>query len=260
MNSKFLILIISVFTVLYSCKKDDKTYQNDSMVEFSKNEDLVIIPFSEKNTITLPIKVQLNSKAYGIDKNIQIVESDTNSVSHRKYYTLNNKTILLADSIFAIFYVQIQSKNFNENESITINFIFSDSSQISPAKNYNKFTLIIKKQSFQEVFIGKYLCSEPVNQDLYTTQFIPGTLANTIKNTNFWNFPADGQTVEYTISKDSTMAVEIVEQDWVDKSGQDYKISGKGTYDFNGNLIVNYSVFKNGLLYEEGTHTFNPLK
>jgi len=261
MKNTFLILFLSSFILLFSCKKEDKTYQGQPLVEFTKNEISQVIPFTEKTDISIPVKIQLNSKAFSENKVVQIIEVGTNSAINNKHYSINDyKTVFLADSVFATFNVSIKSDNFAEGETVSVTFKISDASEIKASENFNSCKLTISKQSFINVFVGKYICSEPVNQDTYTTTFVAGSTSNTIKNLNFWNFPAVGQSLIYTISKDASMKVEIIEQNWIDKNGQEYKISGKGTYDLQGNMIVNYTVLQNGSIYEEGVHTFTHLK
>jgi len=262
MKNKWILMFFSLSLILLSCKKENKTFKNHSLIEFSQNEVSKIIPFSVNADIAIPITVQINSTPFKGDKTIQILEIDSNStaIKNKHYIIKDYKTVLHADSVFAVFNVLIKSSNFSEGESVTASFKISDSSQVSPANNYNKFILTISKQSFLDVFVGSYMCSEPINQDSYKTTFVAGEKSNTIKDLNFWNFPANGQTLIYTFFKDSTMKVEILEQPWVDKEGQDYVISGKGTYDFLGNITINYTLIKDGILYEQGIHTFTPLK
>jgi hypothetical protein len=262
MMNKWILMLLSLFLFLLSCKKENKIFKSQSLIEFSQNEASKVIPFSASADFLLPIKVQINSTPFTFDKTIQIIECDSNNTAIKsKHYVIKNyKVVLHKDSVFAVFTVLIKSSNFSDGENVSVSFKISDSSQVKPANNYNKFTLTISKQSFLDVFVGSYLCSEPINQDSYKTVFIAGLQPNTIKDLNFWNFPANGQTLVYTFSKDSTMKVEILEQSWVDKEGQDYVISGKGTYDFLGNITINYRVLKKSVLYEEGIHTFTPLK
>jgi hypothetical protein len=67
-----------------------------------------------------------------------------------------------------------------------------------------------------------------------------------------------GQTLTYTLERDSLKTVTIYEQLWVDKIGNQYKISGSGNYDLKGGMIVNYIInnASDNSLYEKGIHRF----
>jgi hypothetical protein len=263
MKRKIIIGVLLTFIFL-SCKKENKTYTGEPFVEFSTSTINQLIPFTTKSDVIISIKVQLDTKSMNVDKTLQIEETGSNNsaIKNTQYIVKNYKTILHADSIFAIFTVLIKSQNFKDGESASVLFKISDSSELKPADNYKICQLNITKQSLINVFIGKDSCYEPSNQAKYLTTFVPGSTVNTIKNLNFWDFAADGQPVIYTIYPDTSMKVEIVSQDWVDKSGIEYTVSGIGKYDYFGNMTVNYSITKENesTPYEVGVHYFTHLK
>jgi len=258
---KNLILFVGIVTLLFSCKKDEKTYQDATLAEFSKSEISQTISFTDTSDITIPIKIQLNSKAYSVDKILEITEIGQHSAIKDKHYIVADyKTIIHADSLYAVFNLIVKSVHFSEGETVSVSFKIAETSEIKPSSNYNKCTVTLTKQSFLNLFVGSYTCLEPINQDSYIVTFVAGSDPKTIKNTNFWNFPAKDQTVTYTISKDASMSVEINKQNWIDKTGKEYQISGKGTYDLTGKMIVNYIVMLDDSIYEEGVHTFIPIR
>lgn len=255
----FFILFILTFCV--NCVKDNKSFNGEPLVEFSQNEVAKIISFTDTSEIVVPIKIQLVSKPLSQNKIIHFEVVDSNSALLGKHYVVKNYNIeLKSGEVFADFNVIVKASNFLEGQSVSVLFrISSDSSQVQPSKNYMTCKLTLTKQSFIDVFVGSYKCDEPVNQDSYSTIFILGTEPYSIKNINFWNFPATGQSIIYTFSKDTSMNVKINEQKWIDKSGKEYIVSGNGKYDINGNMVVNYSLKYNGSIYESGIHTFTPI-
>ena len=257
-----LVHVLLLFVLFISgCSKDDKTYKGNSLVEFSQNTITKQILFTQTQNFIIPIKLQLSSKLVNPDGKIQIQEIGDNSAILGKHYTVSNYSItIVSDSIFAYFNVNIIPSAFFEGESVNVSFKIADVSEIKPSENYKTCKLILSKQSFIDVFVGKFTCKEPINQDMYITTFIAGPTSNTIKDLNFWNFPAEGQTLLYTFHKDSTRKVEIIEQDWLDKTGQQYKISGEGTFDYFGKITMNYTVSRADTVYEKGVHEFIPLK
>jgi len=257
-----LISILSIISFCVNCTKDNKEYNGKSLVEFTQNELYKMISFTDTADIIIPIKIQLESKSLAENKTIHIEIIDSNTAILGKHYIVNNYNVeLKSGDIFAIFNVIVKASKFTEGEAVSVLFgISADSSEIKPANNYKIFKLSITKQSFIDVFVGSYKCDEPANQDSYITSFIPGSEPNTIQNLNFWNFPSTGQKLIYTLTKDTSMNIQIKEQNWIDKSGKEYLISGSGKYDIKGNMIVNYQIRYNGIIYESGIHTFTPIR
>jgi len=263
MKDYYKIMYIFFFVAFcFSCKKENKNYKGISLVEFSQNELSKEILFTDTSDILIPIQIQLASSPLSENKIIHIKEVDSNTAVLGKHYIVNDYNVVLkSGEIFATFNVIVKASKFAEGEAVSVLFgIISDSSEIKPANNYKTFKLSLSKQSFIDVFVGRYKCDEPVNQDSYLTSFIQGTEPYTIKNTNFWNFPSTGQNIIYTLTNDTSMVVQIKEQRWVDKSGKEYLVSGTGKYDIIGNITVNYRIRYNGLIYETGVHKFTPIR
>ena len=258
MKSLLVILILTIIS-LSSCKKDNKAYNGAALIEFTKAEIVTTIPFSQSIDYSIPIKIQLISSRLHLNQTIKIEEVDTNTAIKGIHYSINSySTILYADSLFAIFTLNIKANSIKDNETVNVTFKISDSSDIKPSKNFQTCKITLKKQSFINLFVGQDSCFEPINQGKYITSFTSGTIQNTILEQNFWDFPSMGQTLTYTLERDSLKTVTIYEQLWVDKIGNQYKISGSGNYDLKGGMIVNYIInnASDNSLYEKGIHRF----
>ena len=247
---------------IISCKKDDKTYTGQRLIEFSNSIYNIEIPATRSSIETINLKLQLNTKPFDIDKIIYLELVGENTAQNNIDYSVKDyKTTLYKDSTFAYLSINILCNNIPEGKKVTLNFKISDKSEVSPSANQNNCTIVITKTRFINLFVGKYICDEPVNQDSYQTIFsIENESQNKIQNLNFWNFPGERQALVYKIYKDSTQKVEIPEQDWIDKAGNEYKIYGIGFYRTDGTMIVKYTVLKSDSVYETGTHTFTPIR
>ena len=254
-------LIIGISVSVLSCKKEDKIYLGKPLIEFANSAYNIQIPATQTSVKTMNLKLQLNSKPFDKDKVIYIELIGENTAQQDVDYSVSEyKTILYKDSTFAYLSINILCKNISESKNVKLNLKISDKSDISPSTNQNTCSIEITKTRFINLFVGKYICNEPVNQDSYQTIFsIENEAQNKIKNLNFWNFPGERQSVIYRIYKDSTQKVEIPVQNWIDKAGNEYKISGQGTYSLDGSMIVKYTILRSDTLYEEGTHTFTPI-
>lgn len=96
-------------------------------------------------------------------------------------------------------------------------------------------------------FIGAFSCDE-AGYGIYPVNFsLHPTLANTIVNDNFWDWPALGEVVYYTFSGDFLEEITVPRQDFI--FGDDFAgwVEGSGTYDGCAHtMIVDYTVFWGG--------------
>jgi hypothetical protein len=96
-------------------------------------------------------------------------------------------------------------------------------------------------------FIGAYDCDE-AGYGIYPVNFtLHPTMANTIVNDNFWDWPGLGEVVYYTLSGDFLEKVTVPNQDFVFGDGFAGWVEGSGTYDGCAHtMIVDYTVFYDG--------------
>jgi hypothetical protein len=81
-------------------------------------------------------------------------------------------------------------------------------------------------------FTGSYICDE-VGYQLYNTSFYADpVMANTIHNTNFWDYAASGSTCYYTFNDDGTNTITIPDQPFTYGDGTVGQVlNGTGTFD-----------------------------
>ncbi|MFN2336541.1 MAG: hypothetical protein ABR560_06180, partial [Bacteroidales bacterium] len=96
-------------------------------------------------------------------------------------------------------------------------------------------------------FIGAYSCDE-AGYDIYPVTFTKhATMANTIVNDNFWDWPAPGEVIYYTFSGDFLEKITVPKQDFVFGDGYAGWVEGSGTYDGCAHtMIVDYTVYYDG--------------
>jgi hypothetical protein len=107
-------------------------------------------------------------------------------------------------------------------------------------------------------YLGAFSCDE-AGYDIYSVNFSKHpTLANTIVNDNFWDFPGTGSGVYYTLSGDFVEEVTVPKQDFEFGDGYMGWVEGSGTY--NGcdhTMTVVYTVYYEGDEYTV-YHSFAP--
>jgi hypothetical protein len=107
-------------------------------------------------------------------------------------------------------------------------------------------------------FIGAYSCDE-AGYGPYDVNFtIHPTMANTIVNDNFWDYPAAGAVIYYTLSGDFLEEVTVPKQDFEFGDGYMGWVEGSGTYDGCAyTMTMVYTVFYEGDEYTT-YHSFSP--
>ena len=257
MKTSLSTTICLFLIILFSCKKEDKTYRGNTQAEFPRTDITEKIPFNVTGTTSITIPLQIIGTAYNTDKTITLELLPANNIIY-----LENKTLTLSANQYSTsINIIINTDSCSEGVNYFSYLRITDSGEIKPSKNYDSCAIKLYKQPFIDMFLGKYSCEESASQLKYNTTFIAGT-GNTIKNTNFWNFsPTDGYVI-FTILKDVNRTINIEEQDWTDRKGMSYHISGSGNYDSNGKIIIQYKMLEaeSDTLYESGTHIYTPIE
>ena len=256
-----IFLVVILFCV-FSCQKDDKTYSGPPLVSFSKQTINDTILYMESNDTVLLIPIQLNAAPQSSTVSIVIDTVGTNSTLSGRFSYSDTITIH-AGKLSASFPITVKSAQFKEGDTASVTFSISNKSSIEPSANYKLCKVNFVKQSFSGMFVRSYLCNEYKSQKTYITSFIAGN-SEGIVNTNFWDFPGEGQYVRYIISKNAARTVTIPSQDWTDKSNIKYRVSGIGTYKNDGSMVVNYILKKYPdtltlPYYEVGVDTLKPI-
>lgn len=109
-------------------------------------------------------------------------------------------------------------------------------------------------------FIGAFDCDE-AGYGVYPVTFTKHpTLANTIVNDTFWDWPGPGEVIYYTFSGDFLEKVTVPKQDFVFGDGYAGWVEGSGTYDGCAHtMIVDYTVYYDGDEYDTH-HEFSASK
>jgi len=100
----------------------------------------------------------------------------------------------------------------------------------------------------QADYATTFMCNEPGYGD-YSCEFVATDDPLVLTNLNFWD---SGIPLDYTFSGDFDQTIVIEEQ-----VAGDLTIVGSGTYDgVTQTMVVDYTIFVGGEVYEENTHTF----
>ncbi len=107
-------------------------------------------------------------------------------------------------------------------------------------------------------FVGAFDCDE-TGYGVYPVNFTKHpTLANTILNDTFWDYPAPGEVIYYTLSGDFLEIVTVPLQDFEFGDGYVGWVEGTGKYDGCAKtMVVDYTVFYDGDEYDTH-HEFAP--
>ena len=109
-------------------------------------------------------------------------------------------------------------------------------------------------------FLGAFDCDE-AGYGVYPVNFTKHpTLANTIVNDTFWDWPGPGAVLYYTFSGDFLEKITVPKQDFVFGDGYAGWVEGTGKYDGCAHtMIVDYTVFYDGDEYDTH-HEFSAAK
>lgn len=238
---------------LFSCKKNE--YLNASVdettVEFTTTAISETISFNAGNVYDILVPIQVFGGTS--DATVTIVSktslpSDVVIIPTTK--KINGTTL---DTIT----LQVKTEKLKKGQVYTLELTLS-SSEVAISKNYESCAVSFSQQAFMDFFTGVYSCYESATGSIYEVEFTKDN-DTTVKNNNFYDFPLAGQMVPYVFSQGESHAVEISEDyAWTDKLGNKYLVSGKGTYDSDGNFTVDY-VMKDAsteAVYQQGTHMF----
>lgn len=107
-------------------------------------------------------------------------------------------------------------------------------------------------------FIGAFDCDE-AGYGIYSVNLTKHpTLANTIVNDNFWDWPGPDAVIYYTFSGDFLETITVPKQNFEFGDGYMGWVEGSGKYDgCNHTFIVDYTVFYDGDEYDTH-HEFAP--
>ncbi len=248
------LYIIFLIFCLFSCEKEDKSYQGQPQVQIMEKEKSIVIPFSENKIINYTIPVQLIGKAQ--DKKIII-----------KYKTDNEDGKIISPEIMGEIdagefsgnlNISIDAAKFFEGETANVK-IELEKSEVDIAENYKNCYLSINKESFLELFSGKYNCYESSSQINYLSEVeVDDTINNNLAISNFWNFITIP--VIISIDRSNSKSINLITEDLIGENNESYKLCGSGTYEQSGNFTINYSISdKSGKVVDEGDMLFTKI-
>ena len=253
MKSHTLLILLAILFFTISCSKNeylDATIDQPT-VEFSSPTIDETISFKVNTVYDLAVPIQIFGGT--TDKTISVqaktdLKSDNYSIASTK--SLNNTAI---DSI----HISINTNTLTKGNAYTIQLTLS-SSDVTISENYKTCLITFSQETFIDFFTGTYSCKESATNTVYDVVFTKQN-ETIVKSNNFWDFPAKGQTVPYEFTQDENHTVKIPDNtDWTDYIGNVYHISGSGTYDMDGNFVVNYEMIDatTNKTYQTGCHTF----
>lgn len=253
MKSHTLILSFFALALIVSCSQNE--YLDASIdsptVEFSSSAIEKTISFSENSTYDIAVPIQI----FGGTSDKTIAIAAKSDLASNVYSVATSKT--LKNTALDTIYISINTNNIKKGTKYAIQLSLS-SNDVTVSENYKTCLITFSQQTFMDFFTGTYFCKESSTNAVYEVEFVKQN-DTIIKNTNFWDFPLNGQVVPYVFKQDDSKTVTIPDEtEWIDFLGNHYLISGTGTYDNSGNFVVKFEMkdatTKN--IYQTGTHTF----
>ena len=248
-----ILFIVTIFT-LFACKKNE--YLDASIdkptVEFSSIELTETISFISNGNYDIAVPIQIFGGT--TDKTITV---SAESILPNDAYSLNSSLALTKGQSIDTIHISLNTNKIQKGKAYGIKLTLT-SNDIAISENYKSCNITFTQQTFMDFFTGKYICYESATNSTYEVYF-EKINATSIKNNNFWDFPLPGQYVTYVFTQDDSFAISIPEDsEWTDNLGNKYLVSGSGTYDLQGNFVVNYEMknASSGTLYQSGKHTF----
>lgn len=248
MKCRLFTLLLGTF-VLFSCKKDEKTYTGATMIEFTETSITETVSYAQKGFDTLWVKVQLVGATQTTDVEVVVdaYNGDASAVSNQ-LIAENAKAVIKAGGVSTEVPILINADNISESKTVYLKL--SEASTLKVSENYKQLSLQLKKQSFTEFFTGSYTCVEPEYQDAtYKTVFYSSTVDSSIYTKNFLNYAVSGLNTSFTLSKVSSKQLIIQGQTYTDEENKLFWLSGRGSYDLSGNMKVEY------ILWDYNTRT-----
>lgn len=259
MKSIYHILI--VLLIFFSCKKDDKLYSGGTKISFDNAMYEYTLSFTDDSIIDIKIPVVLigNSFSENIDFSVSIAHQ-TDSIEDGQISVPTMSTFnsgVYNDSLI----INVDPATIPENSDYYLTLEIGAENKSIVAENYDTCQLHIHKGGFIDIFIGRYSCFESGISDSYQTSFIKQSSSDSsVLNTNFWNFNAEEQYVQFIFERSSNI-VDIPQQQWTDSAQTSYTVWGNGTYLMDGSMVLNYFMQKldEDEIYESGVHKYTKI-
>jgi|GEM_PF-2783867 len=254
-----LILFFSISAILFfACKKHVATFDG-SFVQFADSAINHTIVYGTGDRDTVNIKLSLIGQIFEIDREV--------------IFQLDTVALVLADEGMCAFPEKAILKA--GHNAVVIPVIF-DNSMIEPAyknqysiamkpesyiaDNYSTVSISFYKQKLIDVFSGTFFCRESEYDNEYMVD-IQNTypVSDTVLIFNFWDF-TDDVSIEMVISQDGSKSIFVPEQNFTDRLGDKYIVSGTGNFLNSGEFKIDYTLFQaeSGTLYESGTQYYTP--
>ncbi|MCQ2960042.1 MAG: hypothetical protein MJ198_07640 [Bacteroidales bacterium] len=249
---KVIVYLFGILCVI-SCSKNpyiDATVDK-ATVEFASttlNETISFVA-DEEYCISVPIQIfgGLSSATLNVAVETKLPEDS---------YSINKSKVLTGNSLDTI-QVLIKTSKLKKGTSYSIKLTLN-SSNVAVSENYKSCVLTFAQQAFMDFFTGEYSCYESSTGATYNVEFIKVN-DTIVKNNNFYDFPLPGQYVSYVFKQDESRSVTIPEDsEWTDNLGNKYLISGNGSYDLQGNFVVDFTMKEapTESIYLSGKHSF----
>ncbi len=252
---KFSLLLLTVmFTT--ACEEQFTLFEGPYHVRFSGSSASV----SENSTT--PTNIQVHFAGPVTSEDIQVELTISGGVQDEDFeLSVGSNTITIPAGEFFASFTVLPIDNVVADGNKTIIFeITSVSGGYQPGLGLvgKKFTYtIVDNDCPFEVsnFTGTYNCDEP-DYGVYEVTLSPGSLPNSVKINNFWDY---GLTI-YVVFDPGSNVVEVPDQPTgISSSGSPLHVVGTGTYAAcEGTFSYNYRIYRlsDGYVFDENTHTY----
>lgn len=255
-----LIVTVCLFLVIcLSCKKDPVLFDG-SYIQFTDSVINHTIKYGTGQYDTISIEISLIGELFGQDQQIQL---ERDSLAEKavvdQICIIPSDVTLNANESTGLLQVVLQNDSIEPAYASEFNIGLVPSSVV--ADNYRTVTVSFYKQKLIDVFSGDFQCTESEYNNSYVVN-IQSTypVSDTVLISNFWDF-TDNDDIKAVIRSDASKAIVIPVQDFTDRLGNEYTVTGSGTYQNTGSFSIDYSLTdaRTGNLYESGNQIYTPI-
>lgn len=262
----FLIVIVGSLLLTSCVKADDPIYKDAS--DGASSLQFTIINSSYTMTpadtvFEIPFGVKLLGAPAKEDITVNLNLKNTTTVNITTQVILSaNSVVIKAGHVQGNIFLTVHPDAFELSpDALFLDIGIDDAAgDIASYGGTSSFAFVYNVCPFDILnFLGGFICNEEGYGEYNVNFSLDASVENRIHNSNFWDWPAPGETLYYDLSGDANQIVTIPDQPFTFGDGVVGSVVGTGTYDAcAGTFSCDYDVNYGGDIYPTHHDFYRP--
>jgi len=257
-STAFLAIASLIF---FSCQKEDKPVDKASQIGFAEELIEYDLPWADSSTIELQIPFRIIGNSFDEEEQISVSIKEEGAWGNSSVFPKSQTATIHSDDYTPVLNLTCDPSHFEEGETKKFTLSLADEKDLI-ASEFSTTELLLAKRSMIDLLTGTFTCRENLYNYDYEVEILKDELAeNRVLIENFWNFSAQLQTVSMEVDK-ATKKINLPSQEFVDKEGNVFDLSGNGSVNSDGQIQLSYTLYSIDAdsIYESGNMSFIKLK